>query len=493
MIRNSDIDRLRGLFAKRLIATMDMLKKTVGTVADLTVFRKLRELDYCTSYSHRGRFYTLRELAEFDENGLWWIRSVGFSSRGTLVATAEGLVNASEAGYAVEELDAIVRVGTKDVLPKLAWEKRLRRTRIRNRNVYFSPKRSIREQQIASRRVWEAQPSVSKSIAAQDVLPDELKAAIILFFSLLDERERRVYAGLESLKLGYGGDRQMAEILGLDVSTVARGRRELLEHDVNVERVRKAGAGRKAVEKKTPEVIAAIEELMKYEVAGDPVSGLRWTRKTTKKIAAELSALGIRVSRKTVAKLLKQMNFSLRTNKKKISNGSPPTRDAQFANITQLRERFSRRGNPILSVDTKKKELVGRFKNPGRVWAQKSDAVNDHDFRSMADGVAIPYGIYDLQSNRGTVYVGTSYDTSQFAVECIEKWWRSEGQKRFPGRKHLLVVADTGGSNGATRRAWKHGIQHKLCNEHGLDVTVAHYPPRCVQVEPNRAPPVQRD
>ena len=477
MIRNSDIHRLRGLFAKRLIATMDMLKKTVGTVADLTVFRKLRELDYCTSYSHRGRFYTLRELAEFDENGLWWIRSVGFSSRGTLVATAEGLVNASEAGYAVEELDAIVRVGTKDVLPKLAWEKRLRRTRIRNRNVYFSPKRSIREQQIASRRVWEAQPSVSKSIAAQDVLPDELKAAIIFFFSLLDERERRVYAGLESLKLGYGGDRQMAEILGLDVSTVARGRRELLEHDVNVERVRKAGAGRKAVEKKTPEVIAAIEELMKYEVAGDPVSGLRWTRKTTKKIAAELSALGIRVSRKTVAKLLKQMNFSLRTNKKKISNGSPPTRDAQFANITQLRERFSRRGNPILSVDTKKKELVGRFKNPGRVWAQKSDAVNDHDFRSMADGVAIPYGIYDLQSNRGTVYVGTSYDTSQFAVECIEKWWRSEGQKRFPGRKHLLVVADTGGSNGATRRAWKHGIQHKLCNEHGLDVTVAHYPP----------------
>ena len=187
--------------------------------------------------------------------------------------------------------------------------------------------------------------------------------------------------------------------------------------------------------------------------------------------------MGIRVSRKTVAKLLKQMNFSLRTNKKKISNGSPPTRDAQFANITQLRERFSRRGNPILSVDTKKKELVGCFKNPGRVWAQKSDAVNDHDFRSMADGVAIPYGIYDLQSNRGTVYVGTSYDTSQFAVECIEKWWRSEGQKRFPGRKHLLVVADTGGSNGATRRAWKHGIQHKLCNEHGLDVTVAHYPP----------------
>ena len=216
---------------------------------------------------------------------------------------------------------------------------------------------------------------------------------------------------------------------------------------------------------------------MKYETAGDPVSGLRWTRKTTEKIADELLALNIRVSRKTVAKLLKQNNFSLRTNKKKISNGSPPERDAQFATIAQLRERFGRRGNPILSVDTKKRELVGRFKNPGRVWARQSDAVNDHDFRSMAKGVAIPYGIYDLQRNRGTVYVGTSYNTPQFAVECIEKWWRTEGQKRFPDHRHLLVLADTSGSNGATCRAWKHGIQHKLCNEHGLHVTVAHYPP----------------
>ncbi len=215
---------------------------------------------------------------------------------------------------------------------------------------------------------------------------------------------------------------------------------------------------------------------MKYETAGDPISGLRWTRKTTTKIADELSALDIRVSRKTVAKLLKQMNFSLRTNEKKISNGSPPERDAQFTNIAELRERFGRRGNPILSVDTKKKELVGRFKNPGRAWARESNAVNDHDFRSMAKGIAIPYGIYDLQANRGTVYVGTSRDTPQFAVECIEKWWRTKGQKRYPGRRHLLVLADTGGSNGASCRAWKHGIQDKLCNPHGLVVSVAHYP-----------------
>lgn len=252
MIRNSDtiLSRLHGLFVKQTIATMDELKKTVGTAADLSVFRKLRELDYCSSYSHRGRFYTLRELADFDEKGLWWFRSIGFSSRGTLVATAEGLVDVSEAGYTVEELDGIVRVGTKDVLPKLVREKRLRRSRMANRHVYFSPKRSVGVQQIANRRLVEAQPSVAKSIAAQDVLPDELKAAIVLFFSLLDERQRRLYAALESLKLGYGGDRKMADILGLDVGTVARGRRELLEHDVKVDRVRRAGAGRKPTEKK---------------------------------------------------------------------------------------------------------------------------------------------------------------------------------------------------------------------------------------------------
>ena len=163
MIRNSNIalDRLRRLFAKRTVATIDELKKTVGTVTDLTVFRKLRELDYCTSYSHRGRFYTLREFAEFDENGLWWHRSIGFSSRGTLVATAERLVDASEAGYAVEELDAIVRVGTKDVLPKLFREKRVRRTRLGTRNVYFSRKRSVHSQQVASRRIRDAQPTVA--------------------------------------------------------------------------------------------------------------------------------------------------------------------------------------------------------------------------------------------------------------------------------------------------------------------------------------------
>ena len=494
MIRNSDIHRLRGLFAKRLIATMDMLKKTVGTVADLTVFRKLRELDYCTSYSHRGRFYTLRELAEFDENGLWWIRSVGFSSRGTLVATAEGLVNASEAGYAVEELDAIVRVGTKDVLPKLAWEKRLRRTRIRNRNVYFSPKRSIREQQIASRRVWEAQPSVSKSIAAQDVLPDELKAAIILFFSLLDERERRVYAGLESLKLGYGGDRQMAEILGLDVSTVARGRRELLEHDVNVERVRKAGAGRKSCRKKTPEVIAAIEELMKYEVAGDPVSGLRWTRKTTKKIAAELSALGIRVSRKTVAKLLKQMNFSLRTNKKKISNGSPPTRDAQFANITQLRERFSRRGNPILECRHQEEKS----------WSDASRTQDASGLKRAMPSTTTTFAPWQMGSQSHTASMISRVIEAPCMSERLTTRRNSQSNASrsggalkvrsvFPAAKHLLVVADTGGSNGANppcmeTRHPAQAVQRARFGRHGRTLST-----RCVQVEPNRAPPVQRD
>jgi hypothetical protein len=216
---------------------------------------------------------------------------------------------------------------------------------------------------------------------------------------------------------------------------------------------------------------------MKHETAGDPVSGLKWTRKATRNIALELRSLGIAVSARTVAKLLKQMGFSLRVNHKKLSRGSPKQRDAQFAAIAELRERFAADRSPVISVDTKKKELVGCFKNPGVAWSREPVAVNDHDFRSDALGIAIPYGVYDLQANRGTLFVGTSYDTPQFAVDAIEKWWRTEGQTRYPGSRQLAILADGGGSNGATSRAWKRGLQDELCDRHGLTVTVAHYPP----------------
>ena len=215
---------------------------------------------------------------------------------------------------------------------------------------------------------------------------------------------------------------------------------------------------------------------MEYETAGDPISGLKWTRKTTQKIASELASRGIDVGARTVARLLKAMDFSLRLNDKQISLTSNGRRDPQFQRLAQLRDRFARRGDPIVSVDTKKRELVGCFKNPGQAWSQKPVRVNDHDFPSKADGVAIPYGIYDLQANRATIFVGTSSDTPEFASDCLAQWWQREGQQRYPQARNLLVLADAGGSNAPRYRAWKVGLQLKLCDAFDLTVTVSHFP-----------------
>lgn len=207
------------------------------------------------------------------------------------------------------------------------------------------------------------------------------------------------------------------------------------------------------------------------------MTGLKWTRRTTAKVADELRLLGIEVSANTVARLLKTMGFSLRVNHKKKANGSPQNRNAQFVHIGDLRQRFAASGKPIISVDAKKREQVGEFKNPGQSWEQKAVEVNDHDYRSLSSGIGIPYGIYDMQANCGTVFVGTSSDTSEFAVDSIEKWWKNEGAKRYPQAREILILADGGGSNGSNRRAWKHYLQKSLCNRHNLTVTVAHYPP----------------
>lgn len=215
---------------------------------------------------------------------------------------------------------------------------------------------------------------------------------------------------------------------------------------------------------------------MKNDTAGDPITGLKWTHRTTEKIAAELRKTGISVCAKTVGRLLKQMGFSLRVNHKKLSRTSPEERDTQFARIAELREQFATAGNPVISVDTKKKELVGNFKNAGVAYGRKPRMVKDHDFRSDAVGIAIPYSIYDLQANTGSVFVGTSYDTPQFAVDCIGTWWQTEGRRRYPDATKLAILADAGGSNGPRCRAWKYGLQKRLCNRHHLTVTVAHYP-----------------
>jgi len=234
------------------IATMPELKKALGTGVDVTVFRKLKQLAYRTSYSHRGAYYTLDETARFDPKGLWSFQSVWFSRWGTLLDTAEAFVENSTAGCFVEELDNLLHAGTKEPLLKLVQQERVTRQPIGGLYLYCSTKTVLRERQLLARRVLHADPHLEGSSISADEVPDELKAAIVLFFSMLDERQRRLYAGLESLKLGYGGDQRMAEFIGMDPHTVARGRRELIEQDCGTDRIRQAGGGRKRVEKKRP-------------------------------------------------------------------------------------------------------------------------------------------------------------------------------------------------------------------------------------------------
>ncbi len=216
---------------------------------------------------------------------------------------------------------------------------------------------------------------------------------------------------------------------------------------------------------------------MKGETAGNPIRSVKWTRRSTRKLARELSRRGLRVCANTVARLLKKLGYSLQANQKRLSGGHSPQRDGQFRHIVRLRRCFVETGCPVISVDSKKKELVGNFKNAGRAWCRNPRQVNSHDFRSQARGIAAPYGIYDVQANQGAVFVGMSADTPQFAVDCIEAWWRQIGRDRYPQARRLLILADSGGSNSSAARAWKHGIQNKLCNDHGLTVTLAHYPP----------------
>jgi len=216
---------------------------------------------------------------------------------------------------------------------------------------------------------------------------------------------------------------------------------------------------------------------MKDETAGEPIGGLKWTRKTTKKIAKTLERIGIHVSANTVARLLKQLKFRLRVNHKKRSTASPVDRDRQFRRIKRLREHFALQGDPIISVDARKRELVGNFKNAGVAWRQEARETLDHDFRSDAKGIAIPYGLYDPVADQGFVVVGTSRGTAEFAVECLATWWRMEGRIRYPDSKHLLVLADGGGGNGSRCTVWMARLQEKVCDRYGITVTVCHYPP----------------
>lgn len=244
-------DALRALLLRNQIATLDELKQTLGTPVDVTVFRKLKPLDYLTSFSHRGRYYTLREIARFNDHGLWSQADVWFSRFGTLLATAEVFVNRSPRGYFADELARALHVEVQDALHQLMQQHRVTREVVSGLYLYTAADRTIQRGQLLTRRTVEALPTVpDASVLA--VPEEELKASILLFYSLLDEQQRRLYAGLESLKLGRGGDHQLADFLALDPHTVARGRQQLLTRDVEVDRARRTGGGRKPVEKKRP-------------------------------------------------------------------------------------------------------------------------------------------------------------------------------------------------------------------------------------------------
>ena len=224
-------------------------------------------------------------------------------------------------------------------------------------------------------------------------------------------------------------------------------------------------------------MIKAIHDLLRHDTAGDPIKGLKWTRKTPQKIAEQLRLMGISVGRTTVARLLEDMDYRLRVNRKSIATTHHADRNAQFEYVAAQRDGAQAQGVPVLSVDTKKKELVGAFKNAGAAYTHEPTAVQDHDYRSDAIGIAVPYGIYDVNANRGFLFVGTSSDTPAFAVDCLEAWWRAEGRGRYPDADHLVLLADGGGSNGPRCRLWKWALQQRLCDRHRLTVTVHHYPP----------------
>jgi len=222
--------------------------------------------------------------------------------------------------------------------------------------------------------------------------------------------------------------------------------------------------------------MSALGDAVRDETAGDPVTGLRWTHKTTRKLAEQLSRHDFPVSHTTVARLLRQSGYSLRTNRKRLARTHEPQRDRQFRLIQRRRRWFLSRGLPVLSVDAKKKELVGDFKNPGRCWRKEARAVLDHDFPSDALGRAVPFGIYDQGRNTGFVVVGTSHETAAFAVAAIRRWWLAEGRRCYPEAKRWLIEADCGGANGNRLWAWKAGLQ-RLADEFGVAITVSHYPP----------------
>src|SRR5271157_2746358 len=321
--------------------------------------------------------------------------------------------------------------------------------------------------------------------------------------SRLNEAQARLYVAKEAICKGYGGLQRMHELTGLSRATILRGMSELRQQEPadpsegieqlgggfegseepnptrrthgarrrqgkQQHRIRRPGGGRKLIEETNPAIVPALERLLADEIAGDPMTEQKWVRSSLRMLSKQLADEGHRASTTTVARLLKDMDFSLKANKRKQGRLGCPERDQQFKYIASQKQRFITAGWPIISIDTKKKELIGEFRNNGRTWRRQAEEVNEHDFPGVAKWRAVPFGIYNVAKNEGYVYVGISNDTPAFAVCSIAQWWQDEGCRVYPIGSELLILADSGGGNGCRARAWKLNLQGKLCDTFGL-------------------------
>lgn len=311
----------------------------------------------------------------------------------------------------------------------------------------------------------------------------DLKIKLSIVLPELNERQRRILVAAEAMGLGYGGVSALSEMTGMSRNTILRGiedlklerkrRRKTINHSI-----RKSGGGRKKISESLPDIETIIEGLVEPDVRGDPESPLRWTCKSVRNISDLLKNDGYEISRQSVARILHKLLFSLQGNRKTKEGADHPDRDLQFRFISKSVKTFMKAKQPVISVDTKKKELVGEYKNQGREWSRKANPidVNGHDFPDPSVPKAVPYGIYDIANDKGWISVGISADTAEFAVNAIRKWWATVGYKRYPKARQLMICADCGGSNSYRSHLWKRELQ-KLSNELKMEISVRHFPP----------------
>jgi hypothetical protein len=314
-------------------------------------------------------------------------------------------------------------------------------------------------------------------IVDEDILLERTREKYLRVSDSFNELSRRLWAGNESLSIGYGGIAIVSRATGLSKDTVRKGMDDIIGKSYPLDSIRREGGGRKGFSKR-PDIMKTIRDLVESSILGDPQSPMRWISKSLRHVQDEMNRLGYGISYVTVGNILHDMDFNLKGNKKTREGKSHPDRNEQFQHINDKAIEFMESDQPVISVDTKKKELIGNFRNAGKEWKPPGeiDHVNVYDFLSDAEGKAIPYGIYDIKNNEGWVSIGIDHDTAEFAVGSIRRWWYLMGRKRYPNAKRLMITADGGGSNGSRVRLWKIELQG-FADQSGLDITVCHFPP----------------